>query len=277
MADVDVERHGPVMVITLARPEQGNSLTGGCWLAILEALHEAERDRAVRVIVTRAKGKTFSVGADASDVGQFGQSTLNELFSREFSDWSGRQSGAAVELEPLGIGRWTLAAASIEKPWITAVNGVAAGGGMALSLMSHFRIGSTRAKFAAAFTKLGIGPEMGLSAILPAVVGRQTAMDLLLSSRLVKAQEAHQIGLIDQLVEPDALESETLRLAERIAKYAPLATSATIRACLRSWLHDIRRQLEVEWRDQNTLMKSDDCKEGAAALFRGRAAEFTGS
>lgn len=276
MSDIKVVRHGPVMVTTINRPASNNSITIESWRDLLLALQEAERDDTIRVIVTRASGKSFSVGADLADVGAFGECSLNELFAKEFAAKSGMHCGAGGQLEHLGIGRWVLAATSIEKPWISSVNGVAAGGGMALALMSHFRVGSTHAKFTTAFSKLGIGPEMGLSATLPALVGRQKAMALLISARLVQAQEAHDIGLLDKLVDADKLEEETMAFAEQIASYAPLATRSILRSCSRALQEDIRRQLEIEWRDQNALLASQDCREGVMALMEGRKPLFTG-
>ncbi len=276
MSEVKVERKGAILVISLDRPQSHNSITIESWSNLLLALREGERDEAIRVMILRAEGKSFSVGADTADVSSFGKCTLNELFANEFAKKSGMHCGPGGPLEHLGIGRWVLAATSIEKPWIASINGVAAGGGMALALMPHFRIGSTNAKFTTSFAKLGLGPEMGLSAMLPALVGRQMAMDLLISARVIEGDEAHQVGLLDRLVAPEDLESETYIYAEQIASMAPLAVRAVLRSSSRQWQDQIRPQIETEWRDQGILLTTEDCREGVAALLERRAPVFTG-
>ena len=276
MSEVKVERNGAILVLSLDRPQSHNSITTESWRDLLLALQEGERDDAVRAIVLRAEGKSFSVGADTADIGAFGQCSLNELFAKDFAKKSGLHCGPGGPLEHLGIGRWVLAVTSIEKPWIASINGVAAGGGMALALMPHFRIGSTNARFTTSFAKLGIGPEMGLSATLPALVGRQRAIDLLISARVVKAEEAHAIGLLDRVVGPEDLHAETLVYAQEIASLPPLALRAILRSSSRNWRENIRQQLENEWNDQNILLATEDCKEGVAALIERRAPIFKG-
>lgn len=274
--DVRTERHGAILIISLNRPDRHNSISADAWRMMLTVLHEAERDDAVRVIVTRAEGQSFSVGADAGDLGGFGAGTLNDLFAENFAVRNGVHNGAGGRLEDQGIGRWIMTVAAVEKPWIAAVNGVAAGGGMALALLHHFRVGSALARFGTSFGRLGLGPEMGLSVTLPALVGRQRAMALLASSRIVDADEAHAIGLLDRLVAPDELDRETLAFADRLAAMAPLAVRAMLRACRRRWLADLRQGLMVEWRDQGRLFETEDCREGAAAMLEKRAPRYCG-
>ncbi len=264
------------MLITLNRPEANNSFNVSIFKSMLEPLHEAERDDRVKVIVTRAAGRHFSVGAEGSWLAGSGPQGLNETFSENTADKLGVHVGAAGAMEELGIGRWIYAVASIQKPMIASIQGAAAGGGFAIAMLHHFRIGSEKARFIAAFGKLGLGPEMGLSASLPAVVGRQRAMDILLNSPVIEGAEAHAIGLLDRLVSSGSLEEETLRYAGQLAALAPLAVRATLRQLSRTWLRDLRDQLEIEWRDQCLLFASADFREGVTAFMERRPPAFGG-
>jgi 2-(1,2-epoxy-1,2-dihydrophenyl)acetyl-CoA isomerase len=276
MTSVRTDRDAGVLYLTLDRPAANNSLSATVYAEMLGAMQDAERDPAVRVIVTRASGRNFSVGADAGNLDGYGRRGIAQTFDEDFADKIGIHTGAAGPLEALGIGRWVLAVTAIEKPWIASVQGAAAGGGFALSMLHHFRIASETARFTAAFGRLGLGPEMGLSATLPAACGRQKAMDIILSSRLVEAREAHAIGIADRLAAPELLEAETARFAGELAAMAPLAVRATLRQLRAQWQAELRAQLELEWRDQAVLFTSEDFAEGVSAFAGRRVPVFHG-
>ena len=277
MAVTKTDQQDGIFTLTLDRPTSHNSLNAAVYAEILDAIQEAERDDRVRVIVTRSEGRSFSVGADAGNLDGYAGRGLRQTFDEDFSRKMGMHTGPCGALEDLGVGRWVLAVARVEKPWICAVQGVAAGGGFALAMLHHFRIASEKARFTAAFSKLGLGPELGLSSTLPAICGRQAAMAILLSSRMIEAEEAHRLGIVDRLVPHDDLEEKTLEFAGELARAAPLAVRAVLRSLSRRWLIELREALEVEWRDQAVLFSSQDFAEGVSAFAERRSPQFHGS
>lgn len=276
MSAILIDTSDGLMRITLNRPDCQNSLVAEVYAEIIAAAREAEADPDVRVILFRAAGKNFCLGADAGNLDSYSDRGLVDTFQQDFHGKIGLQGGVGGALDELGIGAWALAFASIEKPVVCAIQGIAAGGGFALAMLPHFRIAARDARFVSAFPKLGLGCEMGLSATLPAVCGRQKALDILLSSRPVGAEEAFEIGVVDRLSDPDDLEKAAEKYAREFVSMAPLAVRATLRQLRRAWLKELRAALEVEWRDQSVLFSSADFKEGVKAFAERRTPEFSG-
>jgi len=153
MSEVVVERHGNVLVLRLNRPQQRNGLTGALLTGFLAALEEARTDDAVRVVVTTGEGDVFSAGADMEDLDN--DLGLNALMHQKLgvTDTLGTADRA---FDRLGIGRETLAIKNFDKPLIAAVNGAAAGGGLALAMLHDIRLASERATFTTAFVRIGL-------------------------------------------------------------------------------------------------------------------------
>ncbi len=185
MTEILVEVDEPVATITLNRPETLNALTHSMLAALREAVDSAARDSRVVGIVITGAGRGFCSGLDAS---QLQRTTTAGSSSRPKSD------GVP------GMFTWLL---SIPKPVISAVNGVAAGGGFVLTVMSDLRIASTNGSFISIFSKRGLIAEHGTTWIVPRLIGAGAALDVLWSSRKIDAAEAHRIGLVQQVVEPD--------------------------------------------------------------------------
>ena len=271
-----VERHGLIRVLTLNRPEAHNSITASLYEQLLQQLREAAEDVDTRVVVTRASGKSFCVGADGGDLERFASLGLHGSWAESFAG----RIGLTPEDERLygdcGIGAWVMAISEFQKPWIASIGGATAGGGLGLAALHHFRVASTNAKFTTAFGRLGLGPEMGLSATLPALVGSQIAMEMLCTSRLVDAEEAARTGLVDRLVSPENLEAETLSFARSLAEQSPLAIRAVLASQRREWREKLLEKLRSEWADQAPLFASEDFKEGIAAFKARRAPRFMG-
>lgn len=271
-----VEKADGVMTLTLNRPESQNSIIAEVYAQLIIAAREAEADDTIRVILLRASGKNFCMGADAGNLDGYSERGLCETFEQDFFGKIGLEGGAGGPLNDYGIGAWALAFASIEKPIICAVQGVAAGGGFALAMLPHFRIAAKDARFVSAFPKLGLGSELGLSATLPAVCGMQKALDIILSSRPVGGEEAFHLNIVDRIAEAEDLDAAASDFAMEIAAMAPLAVRATLRQLRRGWMEKLRTQLEIEWRDQMVLFASNDFKEGVRSFTDRRPANFTG-
>jgi len=257
MTEILVEVDDPVATITLNRPETLNALTYSMLAALREAVESAARDSRVVGIVITGAGRGFCSGLDASALQQ---TTTTGSSSRRKSD------GVP------GMFTWLL---SIPKPVISAVNGVAAGGGFVLTVMSDLRIASTNGSFTSIFSKRGLIAEHGTTWIVPRLIGAGAALDLLWSPRKIDAAEAHRIGLVQQVVEPDDLLAAARRYVVDLAENAsPASLADTKRLVYEGFGVRYPDALETVDDVQYAALDRVDAKEGAAALIEKRAANF---
>lgn len=257
MSEVLVDIDDPVATITLNRPETLNALTYPMLAAFREAVEAAERDARVVGIVVTGAGRGFCSGLDASVL----QATTT----------TGSSSRVQTDEVP-GLFTWLLA---INKPVIAAVNGVAAGGGFVLAVMSDIRIASSAGSFISIFSKRGLIAEHGTTWIVPRLVGAGAALDLLWSSRKIDATEAFRIGLVQQVVEPDDLLAAARRYIVDLAENVSPASLADTKRLVYGQLgigyeQALRETDEVQYAALDRL----DAKEGAAALIEKRAPSF---
>ncbi len=259
---LDVERADHTTVLTLNRPDKLNALSAELRDALGEALSEARADDAVRVVVITGAGRGFCSGADltAGRPGS-GAPSQNDLLD-EFG-WVGRQAMSIYRLD---------------KPVIAAVNGVAAGAGMSLALACDMRLGTPASRFKSVFIERNLSPDSGLSFFLPRIVGQSRAADLIYTSRTVTAEEAYRIGLLDRLVDENALRDTALELAAQMAAWPPLA----LRASKRVLQHSVEADLEDALRYELTSLSyprkaSNDVKESRAAFLEKRKPDYTGT
>lgn len=254
---VRVEIDDPVALITLDRPATLNALTYPMLAAFREAVLAAERDPAVVGIVITGSGRGFCSGLDASVLGA---TTEQGSSSRPETD------------DVPGIFTWLL---QVSKPVISAVNGVAAGGGFVLTVMSDIRIASTSAAFTSIFSKRGLIAEHGTTWIVPRLVGAGAALDLLWSSRRIDAAEAYRIGLVQQVVEPDDLLDAARRyvvdLAENVSPASLADTKRLVYAGFGVTYPDALEEIDAV---QYAALDRVDAKEGASALLEKRAPRF---
>ena len=158
-----------------------------------------------------------------------------------------------------------------------AIHGAAIGGGLGLALVADFRVTCPEARFSANFTKLGFHPGFGLTATLPQLIGYNKACLLLYTSRRLKGDEAHALGLADVLVASDQVRPAALTLAREVAENSPLGVMAT-RATMRlGMVERIRAATERELLEQTRLRGTNDFKEGVRAYAERRPANFTGT
>ncbi|HEX4587346.1 MAG TPA: enoyl-CoA hydratase-related protein [Mycobacterium sp.] len=277
MSEVELERHGAVLVCRLNRPQQRNGLTGALLAEYLAALEEARTDHTVRVVVTTGEGDAFSAGADMSDLdGESARQGLNVLMHEKLG-LTDSLSTADRTFDRLGIGRETQAIKNFDKPLIAAVNGAAAGGGLALAMLHDIRLASERATFTSAFVRIGLVAEMGLSYTLPRAIGLEAAMDVMYTGRSVGADEALAMGMVRRVISHERLTDEVMAYAERIAAQAPIAVQFAKRMLARSLDNSFVAQLELEWPYQVAAFDTDDAREGIAAFRERRPPRFGGS
>jgi enoyl-CoA hydratase/carnithine racemase len=252
-----VEIDDPVCTITLNRPETLNALTYPMLGAFREAVDDAARDPRVVGIVVTGAGRGFCSGLDASVL----QATTT----------TGSSSRPKTDEVP-GLFTWLLA---VPKPIISAVNGVAAGGGFVLTAMSDLRITSTAGSFTTIFSKRGLIAEHGMTWLVPRLVGTGAALDLLWTSRKIDAAEAHRIGLVQQVVEPDDLLAACRRYVVDLAEnVSPASLADTKRLVYEGYGVRYPEALREIDEVQYAALDRVDAKEGAAALIEKRAPDF---
>jgi enoyl-CoA hydratase/carnithine racemase len=262
MDELLVEIEDPVATITLNRPETLNALTLPMLGAFREAVDTASSDPRVVGIVITGAGRGFCSGLDASVLQQTATAGSS---SRPTSDQTS-------PVEAPGMFTWLL---SVPKPVISAVNGVAAGGGFVLAAMSDLRIASTAGSFTTIFSKRGLVAEHGTTWIVPRLIGTGAALDLLWSSRKIDAAEAHRIGLVQQLVEPDDLLAAARRYIVDLAEnVSPASIADTKRLVYEGYGVRYPEALDTIDGVQYAALDRLDAKEGAAALIEKRPPHF---
>lgn len=244
---------GGVMTITLNRPDRGNGWNGEMARSYFARLEKAARSPEVRAIIVTGAGKAFCVGGDGAkleDAAASGsvKSTANHPY------WF-----------PLRIG----------KPIIAAINGACFGIGLQQVLACDIRFAAEDAKFSTAYAKRGLVAEMGMSWLLPRLVGTGHAMDLMLSARLVRAPEAERIGLVNRVVPAEKLLDEAREYAHQMAKSCSPRSMRSIKA--QAW-SDLMCGL-FESYDRSDVMltdaaKQEDFREGILSWQQGRAPAF---
>ena len=251
-----------VRVVTLNRPDKLNAMTAGLVTALREALHDAARDRACRVIVLTGAGRAFCAGLDLGGYG----AEIPEGEGRTQAAFRVQQDIAAL-IDDLR---------STPQPIIAAVNGAASGGGLALVLGSDIRLASTTARFNAAFVRIGLSAcDIGTSWLLPRLVGAGRAHELMLTGRFVDATEARQIGLVTDVVEPDALLDRALAEAAMIEANAPAGVRMTKEVMWSALeIPGQRAAIDLENRTQVMLTHTADHPEAMRAFLEKRAPEF---
>ncbi|MEQ1804809.1 MAG: enoyl-CoA hydratase-related protein [Burkholderiaceae bacterium] len=256
-------RHdGPVLTLTLNRPQALNSFTGELHDALMKALGNAAGDRSVRCVVLTGAGRGFCAGQDLSDPAIAPDLTPGA---------TPKDIGALIEAryKPLA-----LMLHDFPVPVIAAVNGVAAGAGANLALNCDMAIAARSASFIQAFSKIGLIPDAGGTWLLPRLVGRANAMALALLGDKLPAEEAQRIGLIYRCVDDATLAAESLALAQRLAAMPVRALVETRRAFAQSGQLTLSAALTLEADVQRRMGHSADYMEGVSAFFAKRPAVF---
>jgi 2-(1,2-epoxy-1,2-dihydrophenyl)acetyl-CoA isomerase len=220
-----------VATITLNRPDAMNSLDVATKVALRDSVTEAAGDPAVRCVVLTGSGRAFCVGQDLKEhIEILRSSSSDELF----------------RTVPEHYNPTVKALATMHKPVVAAVNGVAAGAGASLAFACDFRILADSAGFNLAFTGVALSCDTGASWTLPRLVGRAKALELLYFPRTIPAQEALELGLATKVVAPGELEQEAAGLAQRLAAGPTVAFGAVRRAVEHSAGNDFETSLDFE-------------------------------
>ena len=259
---ITLEKKENIATITLNQPEKLNVLTPQMGKELEDAFGVVDRDAGVRVVVLTGAGRAFSAGAD---IGGWFLPMAQE-----------RRKGAVADVIRSFIETLPLALTRVKKPVIASINGAAVGFGGTVTLPCDIRIASEEAKFSFGFTQVGISPEMGSSYFLPRLVGIGKACELILTAKMINAEEAREIGLVNQVVPAGELTKATYEMAASIAKLAPLATQISKRALYQGMDADIASQLQYEVFAINHLFGTEDFEESCKAFLEKRAPIFKG-
>ena len=251
------EKKNSIAYVTVNRPKVLNALNAATMSDLRTVFTQLRDDHEVRVVILTGAGeKSFVAGADIGELRK-----NNPIEAKEYT----HRGQAVLDLiENLG------------KPVIACINGFALGGGCELAMACTMRLAAENAKLGQPEVKLGIIPGYGGTQRLPRLVGKGLAMQLLLTGEMMTAQEAHRIGLVNEVVPADQLISRAEAIAQTIIKNAPLA----IQYCLEAVNHGMETTLPEGLFLEATLFAvscaSDDKKEGTSAFLEKRQANFKG-
>jgi enoyl-CoA hydratase len=251
------EKRTSIAYITINRPKVLNALNMATMGELRTVFTDLKQDREARVVILTGAGeKSFVAGADIGE--------LQRNNPVEAKDYTHRGQAVLDLIENLG------------KPVIVCINGFALGGGCEIAMACTMRLASENAKLGQPEVKLGIIPGYGGTQRLPRLVGKGIGMQLLLTGEMISAQEAHRIGLVNEMVPAAELIARAEVIAQAIIKNAPLA----IQYCLEAVNHGTEMTLQEGLYLEATLFAvscaTEDKKEGTTAFLEKRAANFAG-
>ena len=254
MSLVLVERNAPIAVVLLNRPQQLNALSDSLMDELVSTLQELDADDEIRCIVLGGNERAFAGGADIGELAQ--SSAIDLYYARRIERWDAIRN------------LWT--------PLVAAVSGYCLGGGCELAMSCDLIVASETARFGQPETSLGIIPGAGGTQRLTRAVGKSLAMDVILSGRMLRAEEARASGLVARVVAKEAWLEEAKRVARDIATKGPVATRLAKEAVDRAYESTLQLGLEYERRALYLAFASADAREGLTAFTEKRRPDFKG-
>ena len=248
-----------VVLLTLDNPDMRNAMSDEMTSSWVAAIDELAGDTSVRVVVVTGAGSAFCSGGNTGWIASEPDASVDELRARMMPFY-----------------RAWLSLRRLEVPTIAAVNGPAIGAGLCLALACDIRHAAAGAKLGMPFNKLGMHAGMAGTWLLPNVVGPAHARDLLLTGRVVGADEALRLGLVSRVVDPDVFLAEVLDTAAGIAATAPIAARLTKIALADGGHRDFESALQWEALAQPMTLATQDLQEGIAAARDKRTPTFRG-
>ena len=253
---VNIHVHDGIGLIQLNRPEKMNAIGALTRKQLGEAIKQAERDDAVRVVVLTGSGRAFCSGADvtemANDGGMHGPEDVGNILRNEYMPMLTRLR-------------------TMPKPVIAAMNGPAVGIGASYALACDIRIATPEAYLMEAFVNIGLAPDGGVSWLLPRLVGTGVAYEMFFTGKPLSAADAHRLGVINRIVPADKLEAEVRELAAQLAAQPKQAMAAAKRAVNHALESSYEDALEFESYLQEAQAGSQEFIDGVQAFLSRRS------
>jgi enoyl-CoA hydratase/carnithine racemase len=262
-----------IATITLNRPDKLNAWTATMEQEVRASMFTAEKDDNVRVIILTGAGRGFCAGADMSLLDTIakeglGQRTPENLFGQS----NGHRQNVRADFKQ----KYSYFPA-IQKPVIAAVNGPAVGLGLIITLYCDLRFASDNARFGTAFAKRGLIAEYGLAWMLPRLVGPANALDMLFSARMVEANEAHRMGLVNHIFPQAGFLDSVRAYAKEVAhNVSPRSLRVIKDQVYNGMFQTLSEACEMAGKEMVQSLQCEDFKEGVAHFLEKRAAAFTG-
>jgi len=248
------ERDGAVAVVSLNRPQQLNALSGPLMDELVATLQELDADDEIRCIVLAGNERAFAAGAD---IGELAEGTPISMY------------------ESRRIDRWD-AVRALRTPLVAAVSGYCLGGGCELAMVCDLIVASETAKFGQPEINVGVFPGAGGTQRLPRAVGKAVAMDMILTGRMLSADEALEFGLVARVVAREAWLDEAKRVAREVAAKAPISVRLAKEAVDEAFEAPLSVGLQLERRAFYLVRASEDATEGLTAFVEKRKPDFRG-
>lgn len=252
------EREDAVAKLTLNRPAAANAIDLALARQLMMAAITCDEDDSIRCVLLTGSGRFFCPGGDV----------------RSFLT-AGAAIGALLKEMTAYFHMAVVRFARMNKPLVTAINGVAAGAGFSLGLLGDLVLAARTAQFTAAYTALGVSSDGGLSWLLPRLVGLRAAQELILTNRTLSAEEAKDLGLITRVVEAESIAAEATRLCQELASGPTAAYGKVRHLLLRSSESSLESHLEEESRALAETSRSAHGREGIAAFASKRKPDFS--
>lgn len=244
-------------IVIMNRPDKLNALSVELLTELGEVIAELNQDAQINGVILTGEGKAFAAGADIAE--------LHELNGETGQAYSQHGHSVLMQIE------------NARFPVIAAVNGFALGGGCELAMACHIRLASQKAKFAQPEVNLGIIPGFGGTQRLTRLVGLGRAIELNLTGDIISADEAHRIGLVNVVTEPEMLLAKASEMILKIIAKAPIAVRNALKACVASPNMTIEEGIKLEANIFGETCGTNDFKEGTKAFLEKRNANFTNS
>src|SRR5246500_1043331 len=255
--NLQYEKKGAIAYVTVNRPKVLNALNRATMQELRAAFTAVKEDPDVRVVILTGAGeKAYIAGADINELAR-----LNPVEAKEYTQWG---QSVLDRIENLG------------KPVIACINGFALGGGCELAMACTMRLASENAKIGQPEVKLGIIPGYGGTQRLPRLVGKGLAMQVVLAGEMISAQEAHRIGLVNEVVAPAELIPRAEAIAQKIIANDPLAVQYAMEAVNRGMEMTLDEGLYLEATLFGIACATEDKTEGTRAFLEKRAPVFKG-
>ena len=256
MSLVLFEQQGAIAILTINAPKTRNALGKDVRSELLKLLEQVSADNSIRAVVLTGQGEHFCSGGNLNDMKN--ERTLAD--AREIVGGGGKLARALM---------------AGPKPIIAAVEGYAAGAGFSLAVGADYVVASNQSAFISSFCKVGILPDMGMLWTLTQRIGMGQAKRIFASARKVAAQEALELGIVDQLAEPGQVLAEAIKIAEEFSAGAPLPF-AIMKQAYALGVNSLEDALRVEMDSQSALYLTKDHREAVAAFLEKRTPEFKG-